>query len=178
MFLVGPLVLGNKWGDCTCLIVSQWQKPVALAGLSWVISEVTVHVWLSHSDKTNTVAFTGPLILWLSVRWLYMFDCLTVTKPAMLFYRTTGPLVISEVTVHVWLSHSDKINNVVYTGPLVLWLSVRWLYIIDCLPLTKPTMLFYRTTGPLVISEVTVHVWLSHSDKTNNLALPGPPVLW
>ena len=153
-----------------------------------VISEVTVHVWLSHSDKTNNVAFTGPLVLWLSVGWLYMFDCPTVTKPTNCLSRTTGPLVISEVTVHVWLSHSDKTNNVAFTGQLVLWQSVRWLYMFDCLTVTKPTMsflhdhwlscnqwgdctclivsqwqnqqfCFYRTTGPLVISEVIAHVW-------------------
>ena len=201
-----------------------------------LISEVTVHVWLSHSDKTNTVAFTGPLILTLSVRWLYMFDCLTVTKPTMLllkdrwstgnqwgdctglivsqwhnkqccFYRITGPLVISAVTVHVWLSHSDKTYTVAFTGPLVLWPSVRWLYMFECPTVTNPTLLFlqdhwsycnhggdctclivsqwenqqycfYRTTGPLVISEVTVHVWLSHSDKTNSVVFTGPLVLW
>ena len=230
---------GNQWGDCTCLIVPQLQNQQCCFYRTTdplVISEVTVHVWLSHFDNTNNVAFTGPLILRLSVRWLYMFDCLTVTKPTMLllqdrwstgnqwgdctglifsqwhnkqccFYRTTGPLVISEVTVHVWLSHIVKTNTVAFTGPLILRLSVRWLYMFDCLTVIKPTMLllqdrwstgnqwgdctglivsqwhnkqccFYRTTGPLVISEVTVHVWLSHSDKTYTVAFTGPLVLW
>ena len=129
-----------------------------------------------------------------------MFDCLTVTKPTICFYSTTGPPVISEVTVNVWLSHSDKSYNVAFTGPLVFWLSVRWLCMFDCLTVTKPKMLFlqnhwssgdqwgyctclivslwqnqqrcfFRTTGPLVIGVVTVDFWLSHSDKTNNVFL-------
>ena len=144
---------GNQWGDCTCLIVSQWQNQQCCFYRTTgplVISEVTVFVWLSHSDKTNDVAFPGTLVLWLSVTRLYIFDCLTVTKPTMLllrnhrssgnqwgdctclivshwqnhqccFYRTTDPLVESEVTVHVRLSHSDKTNNVAFTWILVLW---------------------------------------------------------
>ena len=107
------------------------------------------------------------------MRWLYLFDCLTVTKPTILllqghmssvnqwgeciwlivsqwqnqqycFYRTIGPLVSSEVTVHIWFFHSDKTNNVVLTGPLVLCKSVRWLYMFDCITVTKPTLLLVQ----------------------------------
>ena len=286
----------NQWGDCTCLTVSQWQNQHCCfyrTTAPFVISEVTVHVWLSHSDKTYKVAWSRPLVLWWSVRWLYMFDCLSMTEPKILlsqdhwssgnqwsdctcftqmsvhvwlshsgkpkmlllqdywssgnqwgdctclivsqwqnlhccFYRTTDPLVISEVTVHVWMltvtkptllllqDHWSSGNQWGDCTCLIvsLWqnlyscfLVIRWLYMFDCLTVTKPTLLFlqdhwyscnhggdcttlivsqwenqkycfYRTTGPFVISNVAVHVWLSHSDKTNSVVFTGPLVLW
>ena len=188
---------GNQWGECTCLIVSQWQNQQCCFDRTtdpFVISEMTVHVWLSHSDKTNNVFLqdnclfvTKPTQFLLQDRWSSgnrWVDCTLLIVPQWknqqcCFYRTTDPLVISEVTVYVWLSHSDKTINIAFTGRLVLCLSVRWLYMYDCFTVTKPTLLFfYRTTGPLLISEVTVHVWLCHSDKTNNVAFTGPLVHW
>ena len=136
----------NQWGDCTCLIVSQWQNQHCCLYRTTdppVISEVTVHVWLSHNDKTNNVVFTGPLVLWLSVRWLYMFDCLTVTRPIMLFLQDH------------WSSGNQW-------GDCTCLIVSQW---------QNQQCCFYRTTGPLVIIGVTVHVWLSHSTTLLVLSL-------
>ena len=160
---------------------------------------------MSPCDKTNNVVFTGPLVLWWSVRWLYIFDCLTVAKPTMLllqdhwssgnqwgdctclivsqwqnqqccFYRITGPLVISKVTVHVCLT---------VTKPTMFFLQDHWFSgnqggDCTCLIVSKwqnKQCCFLRTTGPLVISEVSVHIWFSHRDKTKNVFFTGPLVL-
>ena len=136
-----------------------------------------------------------------------MFDCLTVTKPTLLLLQDHWSSGNQWGDCTCLIAHSDKTYNVAFTGPLILWYSVRWLYILDCLTMIKPTMLllqdhwssgnqwgdctclivsqrqnlqccFYRTTGPLVISEMTVHVWLSHSDKTYNVAFADQPEAW
>ena len=110
---------GNQWGDCTCLIVSQWQHlPCCFYEGHWSYG----NQWV---DSTCLI-----VIQWQNQQYY--------------FYWTTGPLVIIEVIVHIWLFHSDKTNNAVFTGPLVLWYSVSWQYMFDCLTVTKPLMLFLQ----------------------------------
>ena len=144
-----------------------------------VISAVTLHVWLSHRDKTNNVVFLQAH--WSSGNQWGDCICLIVSQwqnQQCCFYRTTGPLVISGVTVNVWLSHSDKTNKLLKQDH---WSSGNMWGDCTCLIVSQwqnQQCCFYRTNCPLVISEVTVHVWLSHNDKSNNVAFTGPLVLW
>ena len=181
LFLQDHWSCGNQWGDLTCLIVPQWQNQQCCFYRTTdpkVISEVTVHVWLSHSDKTNNVVLHDH---WLSGDHWGDCTCLIVSQWHNLhccFCKTTGPLVISEETVYVWLSHSDKTTMLLlpdHWSSDNQWGDCTYLIVSQWQILQSG---FYRTNGLLVISEVTVHVWLSHSDKTNNVVFTGPQVLW